>query len=145
MMCNDENKKRQELACSVERLNIYLKYLSEEVEIRNENLEKKLSNNITQAIEKFLEITKKYNIKVDGNFLSIIIPENGMEVRSNIKDNPETISAMYVEIASIQFNLLSKVESLSDLDMDIAKVKQNIDGLFKEIRDLLVKINTTKN
>ena len=58
-----------------------------------------------------------------------------------IKDNPETISAMYVEIASIQFNLLSKVNSLSRLDMDTGKVKQNIDGFFKEIRDLLVKIN----
>lgn len=141
MMCNDENKERQELVCSVERLNMHLKYLSEEVETRNKNLEKKLPANITQSIDKFLEITKKYNIKVDGNFLSIIIPENGMEVRSNIKDNPETISAMYVEIASIQFNLLSKVEILLYLNLDSNKIKQNMDELFKEVRDLLVKIN----
>lgn len=46
MMCNDENKKRQELVCSVERLNVYLKYLSEEVETRKENLEGKLPTNI---------------------------------------------------------------------------------------------------
>ena len=141
MMCNDENKKRQELACSVERLNMYLKYLSEEVEIRKDEIEKRLPADIIQIISKFLEITNKYRINVDGKFLSITIPENGIEVRSNIKDNPETISAMYVEIASIQFNLLSKVNSLSRLDMDTGKVKQNIDGFFKEIRDLLVKIN----
>ena len=141
MMCNDENKKRQELACSVERLNMYLKYLSKEVENRKDEIEKRLPADIIQIISKFLEITNKYRINVDGKFLSITIPENGIEVRSNIKDNPETISAMYVEIASIQFNLLSKVNSLSRLDMDTGKVKQNIDGFFKEIRDLLVKIN----
>lgn len=141
MMCNDENKKRQELACSVERLNMYLKYLSEEVEIRKDEIEKRLPADIIQIISKFLEITNKYRINVDGKFLSITIPENGIEVRSNIKDNPETISAMYVEIASIQFNLLSKVNSLSRLDMDTGKVKQNINDFFKEIRDLLVKIN----
>lgn len=140
MMCN-EDKKRQELICSVERLNIYLKYLSEEVENRMDKIEKRLPDSIIQVVSKFLEITNKYQIKVDGNFLSIIIPENGIEVRSNIKDNPETISAMYVEIASIQFNLLSKVNSLSHLDMNTDKVKQNIDDFFKEIRDLLVKIN----
>lgn len=140
MMCN-EDKNRQELVCSVERLNMYLKYLSKEVENRKDEIEKRLPADIIQIISKFLEITNKYRINVDGKFLSITIPENGIEVRSNIKDNPETISAMYVEIASIQFNLLSKVNSLSRLDMDTGKVKQNIDGFFKEIRDLLVKIN----
>lgn len=139
-MCN-EDKNRQELVCSVERLNMYLKYLSKEVENRKDEIEKRLPADIIQIISKFLEITNKYRINVDGKFLSITIPENGIEVRSNIKDNPETISAMYVEIASIQFNLLSKVNSLSRLDMDTGKVKQNIDGFFKEIRDLLVKIN----
>lgn len=64
-----------------------------------------------------------------------------MEVRSNIKDNPETISAMYVEIASIQFNLLSKIDSLAYLGMDITYIKNEADNFFKEIRDLLVKIN----
>lgn len=141
MMCNDENKKRQELVCSVERLNVYLKYLSEEVETRKENLEGKLPTNIMQGISEFIEITKKYRINIDGNFLSITIPENGMEVRSNIKDNPETISAMYVEIASIQFNLLSKIDSLAYLGMDITYIKNEADNFFKEIRDLLVKIN----
>ena len=140
-MCNDENKKRQELVCSVERLNVYLKYLSEEVETRKENLEGKLPTNIMQGISEFIEITKKYRINIDGNFLSITIPENGMEVRSNIKDNPETISAMYVEIASIQFNLLSKIDSLAYLGMDITYIKNEADNFFKEIRDLLVKIN----
>lgn len=140
MMCN-ENKKRQELVCSVERLNVYLKYLSEEVETRKENLEGKLPTNIMQGISEFIEITKKYRINIDGNFLSITIPENGMEVRSNIKDNPETISAMYVEIASIQFNLLSKIDSLAYLGMDITYIKNEADNFFKEIRDLLVKIN----
>lgn len=140
MMCN-EDKNRQELVCSVERLNMYLKYLSKEVENRKDEIEKRLPADIIQIISKFLEITNKYRINVDGKFLSITIPENGIEVRSNIKDNPETISAMYVEIASIQFNLLSKVNSLSRLDMDTGKVKQNIDVFFKEIRDLLVKIN----
>lgn len=139
-MCN-EDKNRQELVCSVERLNMYLKYLSKEVENRKDEIEKRLPADIIQIISKFLEITNKYRINVDGKFLSITIPENGIEVRSNIKDNPETISAMYVEIASIQFNLLSKVNSLSRLDMDTGKVKQNIDVFFKEIRDLLVKIN----
>ena len=139
-MCN-EDKNRQELVCSVERLNMYLKYLSKEVENRKDEIEKRLPADIIQIISKFLEITNKYRINVDGKFLSITIPENGIEVRSNIKDNPETISAMYVEIASIQFNLLSKVNSLSRLDMDTGKVKQNIDGFFKEIRALLVKIN----
>lgn len=141
MMCNDENKKRQELVCSVERLNVYLKYLSEEAETRKENLEGKLPTNIMQGISEFIEITKKYRINIDGNFLSITIPENGMEVRSNIKDNPETISAMYVEIASIQFNLLSKIDSLAYLGMDITYIKNEADNFFKEIRDLLVKIN----
>ena len=141
MMCNDENKKRQELVCSVERLNVYLKYLSEEIETRKENLEGKLPTNIMQGISEFIEITKKYRINIDGNFLSITIPENGMEVRSNIKDNPETISAMYVEIASIQFNLLSKIDSLAYLGMDITYIKNEADNFFKEIRDLLVKIN----
>ena len=141
MMCNDENKTRQELVCSVERLNMYLKYLSEEVETRKENLEGKLPTNIMQGISEFIEITKKYRINIDGNFLSITIPENGMEVRSNIKDNPETISAMYVEIASIQFNLLSKIDSLAYLGMDITYIKNEADNFFKEIRDLLVKIN----
>ena len=141
MMCNDENKERQELVCSVERLNVYLKYLSEEVETRKENLEGKLPTNIMQGISEFIEITKKYRINIDGNFLSITIPENGMEVRSNIKDNPETISAMYVEIASIQFNLLSKIDSLAYLGMDITYIKNEADNFFKEIRDLLVKIN----
>lgn len=141
MMCNDENKKRQELVCSVERLNVYLKYLSEEVETRKENLEGKLPTNIMQGISEFIEITKKYRINIDGNFLSITIPENGMEVRSNIKDNPETISAMYVEIASIQFNLLSKIGSLAYLGLDITYIKNEADNFFKEIRDLLVKIN----
>ena len=140
MMCN-EDKKRQELVCSVERLNVYLKYLSEEVETRKENLEGKLPTNIMQGISEFIEITKKYRINIDGNFLSITIPENGMEVRSNIKDNPETISAMYVEIASIQFNLLSKIDSLAYLGMDITYIKNEADNFFKEIRDLLVKIN----
>ena len=140
MMCN-EDKKRQELVCSVERLNMYLKYLSEEVETRKENLEGKLPTNIMQGISEFIEITKKYRINIDGNFLSITIPENGMEVRSNIKDNPETISAMYVEIASIQFNLLSKIDSLAYLGMDITYIKNEADNFFKEIRDLLVKIN----
>ena len=140
MMCN-EDKKRQELICSVERLNIYLKYLSEEVENKMDKIEKRLPDSIIQVVSKFLEITNKYQIKVDGNFLSIIIPENGIEVRSNIKDNPETISAMYVEIASIQFNLLSKIDSLAYLGMDITYIKNEADNFFKEIRDLLVKIN----
>ena len=122
-------------------MNVYLKYLSEEVETRKENLEGKLPTNIMQGISEFIEITKKYRINIDGNFLSITIPENGMEVRSNIKDNPETISAMYVEIASIQFNLLSKIDSLAYLGMDITYIKNEADNFFKEIRDLLVKIN----
>ena len=122
-------------------MNVYLKYLSEEVETRKENLEGKLPTNIMQGISEFIEITKKYRINIDGNFLSITIQENGMEVRSNIKDNPETISAMYVEIASIQFNLLSKIDSLAYLGMDITYIKNEADNFFKEIRDLLVKIN----
>ena len=141
MMCNDENKKRQELVCSVERLNMYLKYLAKEVETKKENLEKELPKDTIQIIDKFLEIAKKYNINVTENFLSVTIPENGMEVRSNIKDNLETISAMYAEIASIQFNLLSKVAILVYLNLDSNKIKQDIDELFKEVRDLLVKIN----
>ena len=140
-MCNDENKKRQELVCSVERLNMYLKYLAKEVETKKENLEKELPKDTIQIIDKFLEIAKKYNINVTENFLSVTIPENGMEVRSNIKDNLETISAMYAEIASIQFNLLSKVAILVYLNLDSNKIKQDIDELFKEVRDLLVKIN----
>ena len=140
MMCN-EDKKRQELVCSVERLNMYLKYLSEEVENSKENVERKIPANIMQVISEFIDITKKYRINIDGNFLSITIPENSMEVRSNIKDNPETISAMYVKIASIQFNLLSKIDSLIYLGMDITKIKNKTDDFFKEIRDLLVKIN----
>ena len=141
MMCNDENKKRQELVCSIERLNIYLKDLSKEVENKMNNLERKISGNSTTVINGFLGIIRTYEISTDGKFLNITTPKKAVVFRSNIKDQIETISAIYEEISTIEFNLMQKVAGLSILEIDCEVVKENINSYFQKIKNLIVEIN----
>ena len=141
MMCNDENKKRQELVCSIERLNIYLKDLSKEVENKMNNLERKISGNSTTVINGFFGIIRTYEISTDGKFLNITTPKKAVVFRSNIKDQIETISAIYEEISTIEFNLMQKVAGLSILEIDCEVVKENINSHFQKIKNLIVEIN----